>query len=161
MSAPEFLSELARGLRSCLELCEEALALAAHESQALAGPAQYEIYKFHQSRKTVLERLDQSLPLLRAARQAWQKATPRERGECPDFKALLKELESALTQFVALDHENQEMLLRRDLVSSRHIHFVHATNSPHSPTERPTRHLIYDHQKNPSPGKRRHHSRHS
>ena len=52
--------DLPNTLHAHLALCEEVLALAAAEHQALSAPAEYQPFLFHQRRKDLLPRLEES-----------------------------------------------------------------------------------------------------
>ena len=118
---PPFISELASHLRSYLALCEEALALAGRESQALAAPTDYQPFEFHQGRKALLSRLDEGLNLLRVWRQGWQQVDPAERARYSEVKQLLQTVQDSLVKILVLDRENQQALLRRGLVPARQV----------------------------------------
>lgn len=127
---PAFISELTNHLRSYLTLCEDVLSLASRENQALGTAAEYQPFEFHQGRKALLSRLDESLNLLRTWRQAWQRLDPRERSQYSEVKALLQATQDALVKILLLDRENQQALLRRGLLPARQVSNF-ASQPPH------------------------------
>jgi hypothetical protein len=116
-----FVSELTSHLQNHLVLCEEVLALATRESQALSGGEEYQPFDFYQGRKALLSRLDDALNLLRTWRQAWQRLDPAERARYSEVKALLQAVQNSVVKILVLDRENQQALLRRGLVPARHV----------------------------------------
>jgi hypothetical protein len=129
-AVPPFVAELASHLRRYLALCEEVLSLAGRESQALAAPAEYPQFEFHQGRKALLSRLDEGLNLLRVWRQCWQQVDPAERTHYSEVKQLLQTVQDSLVKILVLDRENQQALLRRGLVPARHVPSF-ASQPPH------------------------------
>lgn len=116
-----FAPGFAQDLRTQLELCQEAMTLAMSESQALAGQSNYEPFKFYQTRKNLLPRLEQSLMALRKWRDRWQQADPAERASCSEVQALFQSVQSLLMKVLLLDRENQQALLRRGLLPPRQL----------------------------------------
>jgi hypothetical protein len=130
MNTPPFISELTSHLRGYLVLCEETLALAGRENQALAGNEGYEPFEFYQGRKALLSRLGDALNLLRTWRQAWQRLDPAERERYSEIKTLLQAVQDSLVKILVLDRENQQALLRRGLVPARQMPSF-ASQQPH------------------------------
>ncbi len=121
-SAPAgFIPDLLRDLRAFAAVGEEALALAAREHQALAGPADYEPYKFYRLRKELLARLEPLIIGIKHWRQVWQQISPLERAGCADVIDVIQMLQNVLVKILQLDRENQQALLRRGLVPARHV----------------------------------------
>jgi hypothetical protein len=125
-----FLPELACDLKAYQNLCEEALALTARENQALTHPSEYQPFDFYQLRKDLLPRLEKSLIQLRRWRQTWQQVSPADRSCCAVVKSLFQSVQGLLVKFFLMDRENQQALLRRGLVPTRHLHSV-AVQPPH------------------------------
>lgn len=141
---PTLASEPTAGLIADLQafrrLCEQFLALATQENQALAGQAEYLPNEFHQKRMGLLPRLESALITLRNRRQAWQQTHSPGRRHSEDVKQLFQSIQSLLTRILLLDRDNQQALLRRGLVPARHLppaaaqqpHFVTGLYQRHS-----------------------------
>jgi hypothetical protein len=121
-SAPaSFIPELTRDLRAFTVLCEEALALASREHQALASTGNYQPFEFYQLRKNLLGRLDPLMIEIQHWRQLWQQSSPLERASFSGVKAAIQMLQDLIMRILQLDRENQQALLRRGLVPARHV----------------------------------------
>jgi len=130
-SVPEFAAALARDLRDYLALCEQALALAGEENQALNGGAEYPSFGFYQKRKGLLSGLESSLMKLRGWRQTWQQTDAAERARCSEVKPLFQAIQDLLMRVLLLDRENQQALLRRGLVPAGHLPLAAGQQQPH------------------------------
>jgi hypothetical protein len=126
----EFTAGLIFELRSYLNLCEEFLALAVRENQALCGPAQYQSFEFDQKRQSLLPELETVSKKLRQRRQLWQQASPSARAQCREAKPLFQNIQGLLMKVLSLDRENQQAMLRRGLVPARHLPAA-AVQKPH------------------------------
>ena len=115
------IPELMRDLRALAALCEEALALAVQEHQALAGAGDYQPFEFHRLRKDLLGRLDPLMMALRRWRQLWRQNSAVERDRHSDVNTVIQMLQDRLVRILQLDRENQQALLRRGLVPARHV----------------------------------------
>ncbi len=116
-----FAHEFAGDLRRHLDLCEEVMALATRENQALAGAQPYAPFDFYQCRKNLLPRLEESLMALRKWRHRYQQTGPAERVAGPDVRGLSQSVQSLLMKLLLLDRENQQALLRRGLVPAQQL----------------------------------------
>ena len=116
-----FVPVLETELRAFAVVCEDLLALAARDHQALNGPGDYQAFEFFRSRKDLLARLDSSLNNLRKWRLAWQQSDPKERARYPQVKSLFQMLQDQIVKILQLDRENQQALLRRGLLPARHV----------------------------------------
>jgi hypothetical protein len=126
----QFTAGLIFELRAYLNLCEEFLALAVRENQALSGPANYQPFEFHQKRQSLLPNLEAVSNRLRQLRLVWQQASPSERAWCNEAKPLFQNIQSLLMKVLQLDRENQQALLRRGLVPAKHLPAA-AVQKPH------------------------------
>ncbi|HLH53407.1 MAG TPA: hypothetical protein VKY92_07310 [Verrucomicrobiae bacterium] len=126
----EARTEFARDLEAYQRLCEEVMALTTRENQALTADCGYAPFEFYQNRKNLLPRLEESLMALRKWRHRWQQASPAERADCPDVKALFQSVQSLLMKVLLLDRENQQALLRHGLVPARQLPST-AVQQPH------------------------------
>src|ERR1700744_808661 len=70
--------EIADNLKARLALCREILTVVEREAQALRRADNPSLFEFHQLRKNLLPRLNQSLDTLRRHRVDWQKFSPEE-----------------------------------------------------------------------------------
>ena len=123
--APKCAGPLAAELQQFHALCEEALALVARESRALADPDGYNSVEFNQLRKCLLPRLESGLIQLRKQRQIQRQIIHSE-----SIANLFETIQSVVMKFLQLDRENQQSLLRRGLVPPRHLPAV-AAQQPH------------------------------
>ena len=112
---------MAGHLREHLALCREVLAVAEREGQALRGPGNPPLFEFHQLKKNLLPRLNQSLDGLRKHRMNWQKLGPAERARHPEIGVLLRQNQDLTMRIILLDRENEQCLLRRGLVPPREL----------------------------------------
>ena len=130
-SAPEFLSALAGDLRAHLGCCETALALATEENRALNTPGDFQPAGFQSQRQQLLAGLDASLLRLRTWRQAWQQFTPADRERCAEVKPMFQAIQDLLMRVLLIDRENQQALLRRGLVPTKHLSLAAGPQPPH------------------------------
>jgi hypothetical protein len=118
MSLP---AEIRDDLQARLALCQEVLAVIEREGQALRRADQPSLFEFHQLRKNLLPRLNQSLDTLRRHRVNWQKFSPDERARHPEIGMLLRQNQDLTMKIIVLDRENEQSLLRRGLVPAREL----------------------------------------
>ena len=130
-TVPEFLPALARDLREHLGFCETALALATEENRALTGAGDYQPFEFHQKRSHLLTGLNATLLKLRTWRLAWQQFEPADRARCTEVKPLFQMIQDLLMRVLLLDRENQQALLRRGLVPTKHLSLAAGPQPPH------------------------------
>jgi hypothetical protein len=120
---PEFAG-LTLDLQSFRALCEEVLALATRESQALAQQ-NYQPGEFNQKRKSLLPELESVLAKLVVHRKGRPSSAQPE-----EIKTLFQGIEGMLMKILQLDRENQQALLRLGLVPANHFPAV-AAQHPH------------------------------
>lgn len=113
--------DLAVALRQHLALCQEALELIEREARALCEADPAPQFTLQQGRKSLLARLDESLPRLRQQRAAWLKLPAADRARQPEVAALLRQNQDLIMKALVLDRENEQTLLRRGLVPPRHL----------------------------------------
>jgi hypothetical protein len=118
MSTPQ---EIAADLKSRLALCQEILSVIEREGQALRRTDNPSLLEFHELRKNLLPRLNQSLDTLRRHRVTWQKFSPDERARHPEIGMLLRQNQDLTMKIIVLDRENEASLLRRGLVPAREL----------------------------------------
>ena len=97
------------------------LAIVERENQALRSAVAFNPTEFHQLRKSLLPRLDQSYKRLKEVRLAWQGLTPAERRRNTDVVALFRQNQDLIMKIVLLDRENEQTLLRRGLVPTTQL----------------------------------------
>ena len=112
-TTPNFFVELARDLRSHLEICHECLALFTVENRLLRSPQPWTPGEFSDQRKRLLPRLESVLIKLRGSREFWQNLAQAERERCGEIKNLFQEIQNLLPRILMLDRENQQEMLRR------------------------------------------------
>jgi flagellar biosynthesis/type III secretory pathway chaperone len=113
--------EIADDLKARLALCQEILQVVEREAQALRRTDNPSLFEFHQLRKNLLPRLNQSLDTLRRHRVDWQKFSPDERERHPEIGILLRQNQDLTMKIILLDRENEQSLLRRGLVPAREL----------------------------------------
>jgi hypothetical protein len=116
-----FASEMIADLRAYQIICDEALTLTARENQALASSTEYQPFEFFQLRTSLLPRLETALVQLRKWREIWLRVSPAERASCSEVKELFQSVQGLVMKLLLLDRENQQALLRRGLVPTRHL----------------------------------------
>jgi hypothetical protein len=129
-----FSHQAANALSSDLQqftgVCEDALSLAKHEHQVLAGPANFEYSEFTEKRKSLLEEIEALLPKFRRHRAVWQQVSQAQRDQFPDLKRHFQNIQGLLMRVMLLDRENQQTMLKRGLVPIKHLPAA-ATQRPH------------------------------
>jgi hypothetical protein len=110
-----------RDLQTYSALCDEMLALAAHENQNLRENKDF-VPGTHDARRNELtSRLDQSLAALRTHRLAWQNLPASERAERAEISRLIATAQQLAMKFIVLNRENEQALLRHGMVPARHL----------------------------------------
>lgn len=112
---------LAFDLRAFAALCEELLALAKSEHQALSGAAQYQSPGFSQKRKELLPDLESLSKKFRSHRTSWLRIPPAQREHFTELKRLFQTIQGLLTKIMSLDRENQQGMLTRGLVPVQNL----------------------------------------
>ena len=130
MFTPDLAAQVAAELRAFLSLCEEALALAAGENQALSGGPAGAPADFSPRRKSLLARLDAALANLKRTRQVWLQIESETRNRCEEVKSLFQAVQGTLMKVLLLDRENQQAMLRRGLIPAQHLPAA-AAQRPH------------------------------
>src|SRR5580698_9831318 len=117
-------------LRAFAGICEEVLALARREHQALSGHAAYEPSEFHQKRATLLPDIESLVRKFRTHRMAWQQIPAAQRKDLGEMKSLFQNIQGLMTRVILLDRENQQAMLKRGLVPVKHLPST-AVQQPH------------------------------
>jgi hypothetical protein len=113
--------DLAEDLRKHHSLCLEVLALVHQESEALRAGNTSRQFEFHQTRKVLAPRLDESVSRIKAHRARWTQLSAVERAAAPEVPALLRQAQDLIMKIIVLDRENEQLLLRQGLVPPRHL----------------------------------------
>lgn len=121
---------LALDLQGFAGICREALSLARHEHQALSDHADYPHVEFYQKRKALLADVEAMLPKFRSHRIAWQQISRSQREQFTELKQLFQNIQGLLMRIMLLDRENQQTMLKRGLVPTRHLPAT-ASQQPH------------------------------
>jgi flagellar biosynthesis/type III secretory pathway chaperone len=116
-----WFQEMIEELNTHLAVCQELLAIAEGEGQALRRADQPSLFEFCQLKKNLLPRLNQTLDGLRKHRVKWQSLSSDERAKHPEIAPLLRRNQDLAMKFILLDRENEQGLLRRGLVPVREL----------------------------------------
>jgi hypothetical protein len=114
-------NEFAEVLGEHLTLCREILALAEREAVALRTDQSEAHFELYQTKKALLPRLNESLEKIRVCRKSWQGLNSNQRAAHPGITPLLRENQDLIMKIIVLDRENEQTLLRRGMVPTRHI----------------------------------------
>ena len=115
------ITELRATLDQHLALCREILVLVEQESLALRENENSRQFEFYQHKKALLGRLDESVNLIKHRRREWQNLPVEERSHPAEVEPLLRQNQDLIMKIIVLDRENEQNLLRRGLVPSRHL----------------------------------------
>jgi hypothetical protein len=118
MNAPHNLVD---DLRAHHGLCLEILELVQRESESLRGGKHARQFEFHQARKNVAARLNDSVDRIRGHRSRWVLLSPAERAALPDAPPLLRQNQDLIMKIIVLDRENEQMLLRQGLAPATQL----------------------------------------
>jgi hypothetical protein len=113
--------DITHDLKQHLALCHDLLAIVEREARELRQPQKPALAEFHQLKKNLLPRLNQSLDSLRKHRVQWQKFSPDERSRHPEIGMLLRQNQDLIMKIILLDRENEQSLLRHGLVPPREL----------------------------------------
>lgn len=117
-----FLAEnMQRDLQNYTALCDEMLALVAHENRTLQKQESPVPGAHDERRKELLARLNQSLAALRVQREAWQLLPAARRSEHPEILRMIGTAQQLAMKLIVLNRENEQALLLRGFVPARHL----------------------------------------
>lgn len=114
-------ASLAETLRQHSAVCHELLKVIQEEHRSLTGEGEIQSFEFHQRRRLLLPRLDESLTSIRRQVTSWQEIPVVERSRFPELAALLRSTQDLVMRVIVMDRENEQVLLRRGLVPPRHV----------------------------------------
>ncbi len=104
-------------LRAFAGVCEQALALAQCEYEALAGPAAFRHQEFDRQRTKLLPDIESLIGKLRRHRAVWCGVPQSQRERFPELARLFQTIQNLLMKVIMLDRENQQAMLKRGIVS--------------------------------------------
>ena len=117
-----FLADnMQRDLQTYTALCDEMLALVAHENQTLQKQESIIPGTHDGRRKDLLARLNQALAALRIQREAWQLLPSAKRSEHTEILRLVSTAQQLAMKLIVLNRENEQALLQRGFVPARHL----------------------------------------
>jgi hypothetical protein len=108
-------------LRAFGDLCEEALALAQREHQALASQAAFSHQEFDRRRTKLLPDIELLLGKFRSHRVAWGRIPQSERERFHELKRLFQNIQNLLMKIILLDRENQQAMLKQGMIPVNHL----------------------------------------
>jgi hypothetical protein len=134
------LTDFRHDLQTHKNLCEDILRLVEAENQQLRCPDNDSIPDQNAQKKKFLAQLTESLNKIREHRVAWLKLEHAVRESYPEIAELLRENQNLIMRILVLDRENEQALLRKGLVPTRHLpsaqrqrpHFVSSMYQRHS-----------------------------
>lgn len=115
------VAELKRELDSHLALCEEILATVQKEHQRLKSGGVDNLVEFFKGREGVLERLTQAQQRIFSHKSDWLGLPATARARHPQIGTLIRQSLALITRIISLDRENEQLMLQRQLVPSRHL----------------------------------------
>jgi hypothetical protein len=104
-----------------LVIGQELLALGEEEQRALRSAGEFNAFGFCGARRSLLDRLAESVGSLRNQRMAWNDLSQQERARQPEVSALVRRNQDLWMRVLVLDRENEQLLLRRGLVPAAHL----------------------------------------
>lgn len=104
-----------------LALCRQILELVEREAAAFRTAEPGGQFGCFQEKKALLGKLEESVEALKGRRTEWLAATPAQRAQHRDIDLLLRQNQDLIMKIIVLDRENEQSLLRRGLVPTRHL----------------------------------------
>lgn len=112
---------LAETLRAHARSCEHILDIATQENEELAEGGAIVWDRMRARRKDLLKDLETLVHSIRKHRLAWERLSAQERSRDPELMNLLRSNSDLIMRIVALDRENEQILLRRGLLPPQHL----------------------------------------
>jgi hypothetical protein len=113
--------DLLDDLRAHHGICLEILELVQREGESLREGNHARQFEFHQSRKNVATRLDDSVGRIRGHRSRWVLLSPAERAASSEAPALMRKNQDLIMKIIVLDRENEQLLLRQGLAPATQL----------------------------------------
>ena len=104
-----------------MDVCNDLLALANKEAEALKNAAPFPAAEIQAERKVLLKRLDSALTRMTQQRPAYGQLRTEPRGSNAQCAPLLKSAMDTIMRILVLDRENEQALLRRGLLPLRSL----------------------------------------
>lgn len=117
-------------LKQYFKICEEVHVIVRKENQHLKSADPQAIHQFQQTRKDLLERLTDTQMRLSVHKTTWLRVPPQVRAKRPDISHLLRQTLDLIMKTIVLDRENEQLLLRHQMVPARHLPSANRQN-PH------------------------------
>ncbi len=115
------IAELKRELDSHLALCGEILSTVEKEHQRLKSGGVDNLVEFFKGREGVLERLTQAQKRVFSYKADWLGLPATVRARHSAIGTLIRQSLTLITRIISLDRENEQLMLHRQLVPSRHL----------------------------------------
>lgn len=112
-------AEITGALEEHLAVCNQLLALAQKESEALKSTAAFPAAQTRAERKALLNRLESALNGMVQKRTLWQQPGMESVTRAPQVARLLPACLDTIMRILVLDRENEQQLLRRGLLPAR------------------------------------------
>ena len=120
-SSHEELVALAHALQAHINLCGEILAAVQQEHQSLKANQVDDLTKLQNSREGMLERLTSAQGEITAHKDAWDTLSNPQKQTMPEIGQRLRQCTDLIMKIVALDRENEQLMLRNKLVPPGHL----------------------------------------
>jgi hypothetical protein len=121
MNCPPAPGKLAETLAAHLKWCRRALEIVSRENRVLESDQDVCWDQIKLSRKDLLRDLEALVQCVRKQRQIWEQLPAAEKARCSEVTKLLQANSDMVMRIVALDRENEQLLLRRGLLPARHL----------------------------------------
>ncbi len=118
---PDMVASIASALQGHLEVCNDLLALAQKESDALSRPEPFPATALQADRKALLSRLESALTLLVRQRTLWQQSSIEGIARNPQLARLVQPALDTIMRVLVLDRENEQQFLRRGMLPARSL----------------------------------------
>lgn len=117
----ELIAELKRELDSHQSLCEEILSTVQKEHQRLKSGGVTDLVEFFKGREGILERLTQAQKRVFQHKSDWLRLPAPVRARHAQIGTSIRQSLALITRIISLDRENEQLMLHRQLVPSRHL----------------------------------------
>lgn len=118
---PTAPGKLVETLAAHLKWCHRALEIVSRESEELNAGREVCWEQVKLSRKDLLRDLEALVQCVRKQRQHWEQLPAAEKARYSEVTKLLQANSDMVMRIVALDRENEQLLLRRGLLPARHL----------------------------------------
>ena len=108
-------------VREHMTLCEGILREVERENQRLRSSEEIDWAQSLETKKGLLQHLNESLDSIRDARLRWESTGADDRARMPGIPALLRQAQDLIMKIIVLDRENEQAFLRRGLLAPRNL----------------------------------------